>query len=214
MYKIGERFSRLAQIPVKTLRFYDDDRAAPPRSAQRKVTGPTGLSPEAFELLNRILVLKDAALSLRDIRAVLRDNIPLRTAAQPLRLKARRHRASGPGARRAPGAGRCAAQASRGGERAGREPDRRSARPRHGLSLRSARPLPPMMNASDFSTSSPASRQRRPEAAARHDLACLHGWRHRLLGVRIPAIANQRHGAHPRRFDPRPPVGFRLLYPR
>jgi len=71
MYKIGE-LSRLSQVPIRTLRYYDQIGLLVPAQVDR-ASGYRGYAAEQFERLNRILVLKDLGLSLDEIRALLAD---------------------------------------------------------------------------------------------------------------------------------------------
>jgi DNA-binding transcriptional MerR regulator len=65
MYSIGD-FSRLVQVPVKTLRFYDEIGLLP---ASRRSRGDArSYDAQHVERLNRILALKESGLSLGDIR--------------------------------------------------------------------------------------------------------------------------------------------------
>lgn len=70
MYKIGE-FSRLSQLPIPTLRYYDQIGLLVP--AHVAPSGYRGYTADQLERLNRILVFKDLGLSLPEIRAVLDD---------------------------------------------------------------------------------------------------------------------------------------------
>ena len=78
MYSIGE-FSRLSQIPVKTLRYYDHLRLLRPACVNRS-TGYRYYEAAQLEQLNRILVFKDLGFSLRDIRGLLAEHVPGRAA--------------------------------------------------------------------------------------------------------------------------------------
>jgi DNA-binding transcriptional MerR regulator len=71
MYKIGE-FSRLSQVPIRTLRYYDQIGLLVPAQVGR-TNGYRGYAAEQFERLNRILVFKDLGLSLHEIRLLLAD---------------------------------------------------------------------------------------------------------------------------------------------
>ena len=71
MYKIGE-LSRLSQVPIRTLRYYDQIGLLVPAHVDRQ-SGYRGYAAEQFEQLNRILVFKDLGLSLREIRSLLAD---------------------------------------------------------------------------------------------------------------------------------------------
>lgn len=87
MYRIGE-LSRLSQVPVRTLRYYDQRGLLVPAHVDR-ASGYRGYAPEQFERLNRILVLKDLGLSLDEIGALLADH----ATADDLRALVRRKHA-------------------------------------------------------------------------------------------------------------------------
>jgi DNA-binding transcriptional MerR regulator len=72
MYKIGE-LSRLCQVPIRTLRYYDQIGLLVPAQVDRS-TGYRGYAAEQFERLNRILVFKDLGLSLDEIRELIVDH--------------------------------------------------------------------------------------------------------------------------------------------
>jgi DNA-binding transcriptional MerR regulator len=74
MYKIGD-FSRLAQIPIKTLRHYDGLGLLRPARVER-VTGYRYYEAAQIEQLNRVLALKDLGFSLREIRDLIAENVP------------------------------------------------------------------------------------------------------------------------------------------
>src|SRR2546429_7441561 len=71
MYKIGE-LSWLSQVPIRTLRYYDQIGLLVPAQVDRS-SGYRCYTAEQFERLNRILVFKDLGLSLHEIRALLAD---------------------------------------------------------------------------------------------------------------------------------------------
>jgi DNA-binding transcriptional MerR regulator len=85
VYKIGE-FSRLSQIPVKTLRYYDGLGVLRPAHVSR-ATGYRYYTAAQFERLNRILVLKDLGFSLREMRALLAEHVPAARLRALLRRK-------------------------------------------------------------------------------------------------------------------------------
>ena len=85
MNSIGE-FSRLSQIPVKTLRFYDDLRLLRPACVNRS-TGYRYYEAAQLEQLNRILVFKDLGFSLREIRGLLAEHVPAERIRGVLRRK-------------------------------------------------------------------------------------------------------------------------------
>src|SRR5512141_2439465 len=74
MFKIGD-FSRLSQVAVKTLRYYDEIGLLKPREVDR-FTGYRYYSASQLSRLNRILLLKDLGLSLDQIGRLLEDDLP------------------------------------------------------------------------------------------------------------------------------------------
>ena len=74
MYTIGE-FSRLCQVPIKTLRYYDGLGLLRPKSVNR-ATGYRYYEPAQLERLNRILVFKDLGFALHEIHELLAGNVP------------------------------------------------------------------------------------------------------------------------------------------
>src|SRR5262249_9100357 len=85
MYQIGD-FARLTQIPVKTLRYYDEVGLLRPA----RTSGATGYRYYAaaqLEQLNRILVLKDLGFSLREIRGLVADRVGFEQLRTLLREK-------------------------------------------------------------------------------------------------------------------------------
>lgn len=85
MLKIGE-FSRLAFVPVKTLRYYDDIGLLKPVHVDQW-TGYRYYSVEQLPRLNRILALKGLGLSLEQIGQLLDDDLPAEQIRGMLRLK-------------------------------------------------------------------------------------------------------------------------------
>lgn len=85
MFKIGD-FSRLSQVTVKTLRYYDDIGLLKPVSVDR-FTGYRYYSADQLPRLNRILALKEMDLSLDQIRRLLEDGLPASEMRGMLRLK-------------------------------------------------------------------------------------------------------------------------------
>ncbi len=73
MLKIGD-FARLCQLPVKTLRYYDDLGLVTPAHVDR-VTGYRYYSVEQLPRLNRLLALKDLGFSLEQIARVLNEGV-------------------------------------------------------------------------------------------------------------------------------------------
>jgi DNA-binding transcriptional MerR regulator len=86
MYKIGE-FSSLSQVPIRTLRYYDQIGLLIPAHVER--SGYRCYAADQLEQLNRILVYKDLGLSLREIRMLLAE----RASADDIRELVRRKRA-------------------------------------------------------------------------------------------------------------------------
>ncbi|HET9315991.1 MAG TPA: MerR family transcriptional regulator [Vicinamibacteria bacterium] len=74
MYRIGE-FSRLTQIPVKTLRYYDEIGLLRPARVERS-TGYRYYTAAEVERLNRVLVFRDLGFPLRQIRMLVAENVP------------------------------------------------------------------------------------------------------------------------------------------
>jgi DNA-binding transcriptional MerR regulator len=74
MYRIAE-FARLHDIPIKTLRFYDEIGLLRPARVDR-AAGYRFYAAADSERLNRILVFKDLGFSLREVGVLLADNIP------------------------------------------------------------------------------------------------------------------------------------------
>ena len=87
MYKIGE-LSRLSQVPIRTLRYYDHIGLLAPAKVERP-SGYRCYGAEQIEQLNRILVYKDLGLSLREIRQLLAE----RASADDIRALVERKRA-------------------------------------------------------------------------------------------------------------------------
>ncbi|MBE9472709.1 MAG: MerR family transcriptional regulator, partial [Chloroflexi bacterium] len=69
MFKIGD-FSRISQVSVKTLRYYDEIGLLKPAHVDR-FTGYRYYSVDQSPRLNRILALKDLGLSLEQIARLL-----------------------------------------------------------------------------------------------------------------------------------------------
>src|SRR5439155_12709855 len=73
VFRIGE-FSRLTQVPVKTLRYYDARGLLRPARVNR-VTGYRYYTAVQFAQLNRLLAFKDLGFSLREVRALLAGRV-------------------------------------------------------------------------------------------------------------------------------------------
>ena len=85
MFKIGE-FSKLSQVTVKTLRYYDQIGLLQPAEVDR-FTGYRQYSASQLPRLNRILALKDLGLSLDQIGQLLEEKLPPDQIRGILRLK-------------------------------------------------------------------------------------------------------------------------------
>lgn len=85
MFKIGE-FSRLSQVPVKTLRYYDEIGLLKPAEVD-DFTGYRHYSADQMPRLNRILALKDLGLSLTQIGELLDGGLSAEQIRGMLRLK-------------------------------------------------------------------------------------------------------------------------------
>lgn len=85
MFKIGE-FSKLSQVPVKTLRYYDEIGLLKPAKVDR-FTGYRYYSADQLPRLTRILALKDLGLSLTQVAQLLDGDLPPEQIRGMLRLK-------------------------------------------------------------------------------------------------------------------------------
>jgi effector-binding domain-containing protein len=85
MFKIGD-FSRLTQVPVSALRYYDEMGLLKPGRVDR-YTGYRYYSAEQLPRLNRILALKDLGFSLEQVARLLAEDVPLTELRGMLRLK-------------------------------------------------------------------------------------------------------------------------------
>ena len=74
MLKIGD-FSKLAQVSVKTLRYYGKLGLLEPTWIDR-FTGYRYYTLDQLPRLNRILALKDLGFSLEQIKQMLREDLP------------------------------------------------------------------------------------------------------------------------------------------
>ncbi|HZS04242.1 MAG TPA: MerR family transcriptional regulator [Blastocatellia bacterium] len=74
MLRIGD-FSRLSQVSVKALRFYDEIGLLKPTYVDR-ATGYRYYAATLLERLNRILVFKELGFSLEEIALLLQDGLP------------------------------------------------------------------------------------------------------------------------------------------
>jgi len=85
MFKIGE-FSKLSQVTVKTLRYYDEIGLLKPAKVDR-FTSYRYYSADQLPRLNRILALKDLGLSLAQVAQLLDGDLPPAQIRGMLRLK-------------------------------------------------------------------------------------------------------------------------------
>ena len=85
MLKIGE-FSRIGQVSVKTLRYYDTVGLLKPCHVD-PTSGYRYYSFEMLPKLNRILALKELGLSLEQINQLLEDDLSAEQLRGMLRLK-------------------------------------------------------------------------------------------------------------------------------
>jgi effector-binding domain-containing protein len=85
MFKIGD-FSKLSQVPVKTLRYYDELGLLKPAEVDRW-TSYRYYSADQLPRLNRILALKGLGLSLAQIARLLDGDLPPAQIRGMLRLK-------------------------------------------------------------------------------------------------------------------------------
>lgn len=75
MLRIGE-FSRLSQVTIKALRYYDDMGLLKPAHID-PFTGYRYYTVEQLPLIHRIIAFKELGLSLEQIGSLLSDNLPL-----------------------------------------------------------------------------------------------------------------------------------------
>jgi DNA-binding transcriptional MerR regulator len=85
MFKIGV-FSRISQVPVATLRFYDEVGLLKPMRLD-SFTGYRYYAADQLARLNRILALKDLGFSLEQIAHLLDEDLPTAQLRGMLRLK-------------------------------------------------------------------------------------------------------------------------------
>jgi len=85
MFKIGD-FSKLSQVPVKTLRYYDKIGLLKPATVHR-FTSYRYYSADQLPKLNRILALKDLGLSLHQVAQLLNGDLSAEQIRGMLRLK-------------------------------------------------------------------------------------------------------------------------------
>ena len=85
MFKIGD-FSKLAQVSVKTLRYYGKLGLLRPSWIDR-FTGYRYYTADQLPRLNRILALKDLGFSLEQIQQLLREDLPAAELRGMMRMK-------------------------------------------------------------------------------------------------------------------------------
>mgnify|MGYP000344849793 FL=1 len=85
MFKIGE-FSRLAQVPIKTLRYYDEVGLLKPAQVD-KFTDYRYYRAEQLARLNRILAFKDLGFTLEEVARLLDENVSPEQLRGMLRFK-------------------------------------------------------------------------------------------------------------------------------
>lgn len=85
MFRIGE-FSRLAQVPVKTLRYYDEIGILKPAQVD-DFTGYRYYSAEQLHRLNRIVALRDLGFPLKQIFRLLEEGVSAAELRGMLRLR-------------------------------------------------------------------------------------------------------------------------------
>lgn len=85
MLKIGE-FSRIAQVSVKTLRYYDELGLLRPAWVDR-YTGYRYYTLEQLTRLNRILAVRELGFSLVEVAKLLQDDLPVTELRRLLRLR-------------------------------------------------------------------------------------------------------------------------------
>lgn len=85
MFKIGD-FSKLAQVSVKTLRYYDQLKLLQPTWTDR-FSGYRYYTLAQLPRLNRILALKDLGFSLEQIQKLLQEDLPATELRGMMRMK-------------------------------------------------------------------------------------------------------------------------------
>jgi len=85
MLKIGE-FSRLAQVSVKTLRYYDELGLLRPAWVDR-FTGYRYYTLDQLTRLNRVLALRELGFSLVQVAQLLREDLPASELQRLMRLR-------------------------------------------------------------------------------------------------------------------------------
>jgi DNA-binding transcriptional MerR regulator len=85
MLRIGD-FSKLSQVSIKTLRFYDEIGLLEPTFVDR-FTGYRYYAPHLLTRLNRILVFKELGFTLDEIRLLLDEDLPVSRVREALENK-------------------------------------------------------------------------------------------------------------------------------
>ncbi len=85
MLRIGD-FSKLSQVSVKALRFYDEIGLLKPTHVDR-FTGYRYYAPSLLSRLNRILVFKELGFSLEEIALLLEEDRPINQVREALESK-------------------------------------------------------------------------------------------------------------------------------
>jgi DNA-binding transcriptional MerR regulator/effector-binding domain-containing protein len=85
MFKIGD-FSKLSQVSVKALRFYDEIGLLKPTYVDR-FTGYRYYAANLLSRLNRILVFKELGFSLEEIALLLQEDLPVNQVREALQGK-------------------------------------------------------------------------------------------------------------------------------
>jgi len=85
MFKIGE-FSKVSQVPVKTLRYYDEIGLMPPARVD-EFTGYRFYSLDQLPRLNMLLALRDLGFTLEQVGALMQEGINVEQVRGMLRMK-------------------------------------------------------------------------------------------------------------------------------
>ena len=85
MFRIGD-FSKLSQVSIKALRFYDEIGLLKPTYVDR-FTGYRYYAPNLLSRLNRILVFKELGFSLEEIALLLAEDLPVSEVREALESK-------------------------------------------------------------------------------------------------------------------------------
>ena len=85
MFKIGE-FSKLSQVPIKTLRYYDAIGLLPPAHVD-ELSGYRFYSVDQLPRLNMVLALKDLGFKLGQVQELVDDHVTVEQVQGMLRLR-------------------------------------------------------------------------------------------------------------------------------